>query len=591
MPTKDRNVIAQRMSVFFKQPKFFPNTYDFLAFIFIITIFALIAVGVQSADQALAKYAPSAVTLEASNLPKYALYTTLRMFAAVLLSLLTTFVVATLAAKSKRAEMLIVPLVDILQSVPVLGFLAFTVAFFIGIFPGRAYGAELAAIFTVFTAQVWNMIFSMYQSLRTVPQDLKDVSGQFCLNSWQQYWRLEVPFAIPGLVWNTMLSMSTSWFFIVASEAISVGKIQLSLPGIGSWLGLAIQKKDLPAVGLAMLAMAIVILIYDQIVFKPIVAWSDKFNLGQTASQSAPKSWVYEIMRRTQLLSFILVPIRKLGYKILCLDFSVLINTTPVNLRSTPWLGKMLDAVWYLLLACMVVLAMRFLGNFLNDFFSISKLTVVIVLGLITLLRVCILVLLSSLLWVPIGVWIGFRPHMVAWVQPVAQFLAAFPANLLFPFFVAFIVYYDLDPDIWLSPLMILGTQWYIFFNVVAGVSVFPNDLREAADIYQLRSWVWWRRVIIPAVLPYYITGAVTAAGGAWNASIVAELVSWGSTTLEARGIGSYIAKATKYGDLHRVVLGVAVMCIMIVIINRFFWRKLYKYAAQVSGVNAEEIA
>lgn len=589
MPAKDPGQITQRLSVFLKQPKFFPNTYDFLAFIFILTVFALIAVGVENADQSISNYTASAVSLELSNLPKYALYTTMRMFAAVLLSLLCTFLVATLAAKNRRAEMLIIPLIDILQSVPVLGFLAFTVAFFIGIFPGRAYGAELAAIFTVFSAQVWNMIFSLYQSLRTVPEDLKNVSEQFCLNAWQKYWRLEIPFAIPGLVWNTMLSMSSSWFFIVASEAISVGNIQLTLPGIGSWLGLAIQQKNLVAVGQAMLAMGIVILIYDQLIFRPIVAWSDKFNLGQTASQSAPSSWMYAIMRRTQLLSFILRPLRKLGYKILCWNLPRSTKAVQLNIHAKPIVNTIIDTTWYLALAFAVALAMLFLGRFLDNFLTISKLTVVIILALITLLRVFVLVLLSSLLWVPIGVWVGLRPNLVAWVQPVAQFLAAFPANILFPFFVAFIVYYHLDPDIWLSPLMILGTQWYIFFNVVAGVSVFPNDLREAAEIYQLRSWVWWRRVIIPAVLPYYITGAVTAAGGSWNASIVAELVSWGSTTVEAHGIGSYIAKATKYGDLHRVVLGVAVMCVIIVFINRFFWRKLYKYAAQISGINTEE--
>lgn len=585
------SAFTQRVSVLLKQPKFFPNTYDFLAFLFILSIFAAISVGVQEANQSLQDLRSTPIVLSVSNLPKYALFTTLRIFAAIILSLISTFVLATLAAKNRRMQMIIIPLVDIMQSVPILGFLAFTVSFFIGIFPGHAYGAELAAIFTVFTAQVWNMIFSLYQSLLTVPQDLKDVSGQFCLSPWQKFWRLEVPCAIPGLVWNTMLSISSSWFFIVASEAISVGNINIALPGIGSWLSLAIKNKDIAAVGWAILTMAIVIFVYDQLIFRPIVAWSDKFNMGQTASQDAPKSLVYEVLRRTRLLNIILRPLHRIGYKILTWHVSSVPYTSTVKINHLTFWYRLFDILWYGLLMLSICVCMFFLGKFLHPVLNIANITVVFILGFITFLRVFILVLISSFIWVPIGVWVGLRPQLTAFVQPAAQFLAAFPANILFPFFVIIIINYDLNPNIWLSPLMILGTQWYIFFNVMAGVSAIPNDLKEAAQVYHVRKFIWWRKIIIPAILPYYVTGAVTAAGGAWNASIVAEYVNWGKTTLVAQGIGSYIAKATKSGDLQHVVLGVATMCVFIIIVNKVFWRKFYQYAIKLNGVlekNAE---
>lgn len=585
------SAFTRRVSVLLKQPKFFPNTYDFLAFLFILSIFAAISVGVHEANQSLQDLRSTPISLSVINLPKYALFTTLRIFAAIILSLISTFLLATLAAKNRRMQMIIIPLVDIMQSVPILGFLAFSVSFFIGIFPGHAYGAELAAIFTVFTAQVWNMIFSLYQSLLTVPQDLKDVSGQFCLGPWQKFWRLEVPCAIPGLVWNTMLSISSSWFFIVAAEAISVGNINIALPGIGSWLSLAIKNKDIAAVGSAILTMAIVIFVYDQLIFRPIVAWADKFNMGQTASQDAPKSLVYEVLRRTRLLNIILRPLRRIGYKILTWHVSSVPYTSTVKINHLTFWYRLFHILWYGILMLSICACMFFLGKFLHPVLSIANITVIFILGIITFLRVFILVLISSFIWVPIGVWVGLRPQFTAFVQPAAQFLAAFPANILFPFFVIIIINYDLNPNTWLSPLMILGTQWYIFFNVMAGVSAIPNDLKEAAQAYHVRKFIWCRKIIIPAILPYYVTGAVTAAGGAWNASIVAEYINWGKTTLVAQGIGSYIAKATKSGDLQHVVLGVATMCVFIIIVNKMFWRKFYQYAIKLNGVlekNAE---
>jgi len=534
--------------------------------------------------QPLIKLEATPITLLPSNLPKYALYTTLRMFAAILLSLFCTFTLATLAAKSKRAEKVIIPALDILQSVPVLGFLTFTVTFFMGLFPGNQAGVEIAAIFAIFTAQAWNMIFSFYQSLRTVPKNLREASAQFCQNGWQRFWRLEVPFAIPGLVWNTMMSMSGSWFFVVASEAISVGNTKISLPGIGSWLSTAINDKNLTAVGLAVLTMAIVILLYDQFIFRPIVAWSDKFNMGQTASQKKPESWVYDIMNRANILGFIGRFFDVFSNMLLSIKWPYKHNQplSPVETYS----NKLIDSLWLALLWGLLIGSILFL----IDYFRAGGITIhtishVFILGSITLFRVLLLVIIASLIWVPIGVYVGLRPKLVALVQPIAQFLAAFPANILFPFIVITIVYYKLNPDIWLSPLIILGTQWYIFFNVIAGVCVFPNDLKEAATIYNVRSYVWWRKVILPGIFPYYVTGALTAAGGSWNASIIAEVVSWGQTKLEAHGLGAYIANATTTGNMHQVLLGVAMMSLFIIVLNHLIWRPMYLYAARLTGL------
>ncbi|MBV9433657.1 MAG: ABC transporter permease subunit, partial [Hyphomicrobiales bacterium] len=281
---------------------FFPNQYDLAAIALVLAALVLVVAGGRQMTAPMARLDTFPISLEPANLPAYALRTTLRMFAGVIASLIFTFVFATLAAKSRKAEIVIIPTLDILQSIPVLGFLTFTVTFFLGLFPSSQLGAELAVIFAIFTAQAWNMAFSFYQSLRSVPRDLEDVTSSFHMSGWQRFWRLEVPFATPGLVWNTMLSMSGAWFFIVASEAISVGDTTIKLPGIGAYLSLAIDQADVRAVLYAVVAMAIVILLYDQFIFRPIVAWADKFRVETTASQARPKSWVYDLARRTRLV-------------------------------------------------------------------------------------------------------------------------------------------------------------------------------------------------------------------------------------------------------------------------------------------------
>jgi len=518
----------------------------------------------------------TAMSLDPLGLPVYAARTTLRMFAALLASLLFTFTYATAAAKSRRAGLILIPILDILQSVPILGFLTFTVVFFMNLFPGRVMGLELAAIFAIFTSQAWNMAFSLYQSLKTIPGDLEEASNSFHLTGWQRFWRLEVPFAVPGLVWNTMMSMSGGWFFVTASEAISVGDNTWKLPGIGSYVALALEQKDIAAVGYAIVAMLLVIIAYDQLLFRPLVAWSAKFRFETTAGATATDPWMLKLIRRTRLLQFLGDSVAAAFRAVSGFPFSLGLRRRDGDARPP---SRFVDAIWVMALAVVLAFTAWEVVSFVAASLTWRDLGIAFLLGLCTLARVAVLMVVASLIWVPIGVWVGLRPVWARRVQPAAQFLAAFPANLLFPPFVVVIVYFHLNVDIWLTPLMVLGTQWYILFNVIAGATAFPGDLREVADNFRVGGWLWWRKVILPGIFPYYVTGAITASGGSWNASIVAEVATWGDTKLTAHGLGAYIAAATDAGDMARVVLGVAVMSAMVVAFNRLLWRPMYAYA------------
>src|SRR5260370_614687 len=449
----------------------FASRWDVLAFIVVIGLIAFLGETSRGLFAPLSQLEITPLSLSPSHLPEYAARTTFRMLAGLVLSLVFTLTYATWAAKSERAGKLLVPILDILQSVPIVGCVSVTMVFFMSLAPGRVLGAEFAAIFAIFTSQAWNMAFSFYQSLRTVPSELVEAARVFRLSAWMRFWRVEAPFGMPQLIWNMMMSMSGSWFFVVASEAISVGNTTVLLPGVGSYIALAIEQKSLAAA-----------------------------------------------------------------------------------------------ALWWI-------------GRFVIGELSPSDIGLAFALGLATLARIVILIAIASLIWVPIGVWVGTHPRATRVVQPIAQFLAAFPANLLFPIAVSAIVAFRLNPDIWLSPLMILGTQWYILFNVIAGAAAIPSELRDCCTNLQVNGWLWWRTTALPAVFPYYLTGAITASGGSWNASIVAEVASWGDQHLEAYGLGAYIARATQAGDFHRIVLGIAVMSLFVVIINRSLWRPLSWYA------------
>ncbi len=555
-----------------------PNHWDLIALALIFSGLVAIVRGVHGMAVPLPSPDVSPVDLAYDNLPYYALRTTLRMFAAIICSLIFTFLYATLAAKSRRAEIVLIPILDVLQSVPVLGFLSFTVTFFLGLFPGSVMGAEMAAIFAIFTSQAWNMAFSFYQSLRTVPRDLQEVAQSFHLSGWQKFWQLETPFAMPSLVWNMMMSMSGGWFFVVASEAITVGNTTIKLPGIGSYLSVAIDQRRLDAVLAAVVTMLIVILLYDQLLFRPVVAWASKFRVELTASQTVESSWVLRLFQRTNWLRMAMRPLSEWLGSIGGLRFSL------PRLPMADQLGKRgvsfgIDLVWFTLVGSLALYCawnvVQYVSTELSwpDFWEAAGLT------LITMLRVIVLMALATVFWVPISVWIGLRPRVAETVQPLAQFLAAFPVNVVFPIVVVLILRWSLDPDIWLSFLIIFGTQWYIVFNVIAGAAAFPNDLGEAAANFRISGWTWWKSVMLPGIFPFYFTGALTASGGSWNAAIVAEYVKWGDDKVQAHGIGAYIAQATEAGDFPKIVLGVAVMSVFVILFNRLFWRPLFQFA------------
>jgi NitT/TauT family transport system permease protein len=557
--------------------KILPNGWDLVAFIIVL---GMLAAFVWAGKQMAAPYQVGQalpLSLEPHQLPKYALFTVLRLFTAMAFSLLFTFTVGTLAAKSKRAASILIPCIDILQSVPVIGLLSITIVGFIALFHGSRLGPEAAAIFAVFTAQVWNITLSFYQSLRSVPAELKEAADMFHLSAWQRFWRLDVPFSMPGLLWNMMMSMSGSWIFLIASESISVNNQTIVLPGVGSYLSLAISQASMSGVIYTILTMLIVILLYDQLLFRPLLNWSKKFTFEQVGQEYVSRSWVTVLLQQTYILKYLGRFFGKLGDTIVNISFSKRIKKEVLAKKSSS--NKFIEIIWYSLITLMVAVSSWLLLHFILKHISSHELIHVLFLGFITALRIITIILIASIIWIPIGVYIGLNRRIAEWVQPIAQFLAAFPANVLFPVAVIFILKYQLNVNIWSTPLLLLGTQWYILFNVIAGTAALPEDLKEAASNFGVKGWQWWRRLILPGIFPHWITGTITAIGGGWNMTILTEVISWGATTLTATGLGAYIAKSTDAGDFPRVALGMATMSVFVLVMNHLVWRPLYNLA------------
>jgi len=564
-----------------------PNQWDALAFALVIGGVALIAhahKGMTIPFELATSELP--ISLDPRNLPEYAARTTMRMAIAMVLSIVFSLTYAALAAKSRMMERLLVPVLDILQSVPILSFLTITVTGFIALFPHNLLGLECASIFAVFTSQAWNITFSLYQSFRTVPLDLEEASRMFRASPWRKFWRLEVPFAMPQLVWNIMMSASGGWFFVVASEAITISDKQVTLPGIGSYIAAAIDARDVHAVIYALIAMLVIILAVDQLVMRPLLVWSDKFRPSDDPSEDTRESWFLNMLMRARFLHWAAEAFEALVEYTSCIlrgptDAEATIVHRPLANPLSRQTRLALDVLWNVLLVVLAGYCMWQVYQTVISAIDWPEIASVFVFGFYTALRVFFWMAIASLVWVPIGVLVGLRPSVAQAIQPIVQILAAFPANLLFPLAVILITRTHANPEIWLSPLMILGTQWYILFNVIGGMSTMPAELQFAARNFGAEGFMWWRRVALPYVLPAYVTGVVTASGGSWNASIVSEIVKWGDTTLTATGIGAYIAKASAAGDMSRVVLGSAVLCVFVTLINRLLWRRLYAWAEE----------
>jgi NitT/TauT family transport system permease protein len=515
------------------------------------------------------------ISLDPRNLPYYAARSTLRMFIALFCSTLFTFAYGYIAAHNRRAEKILIPLLDILQSVPVLGFLSITVTGFIALFPGSLLGLEAASIFAIFTSQVWNMTFSFYQSLRMVPHELDEAVTLYRLSGWQRFTKLEVPSAMIGLIWNAMMSFGGGWFFVAASEAISVLNQQYTLPGIGSYVAAAVKAQDLAALGWAFLAIAIVIFLTNQLFWQPLVAWADKFRMEQSAAAAAPNSWLFNLLTAARVPRLMGQAIRPLGEGM----GQILSRLTPLQspyktaAASSGWGDRAYGLVLLFVISVLLVSGIHFILTTVG-FVEVGK---AFLLGLLTLGRVLLLLVGASLIWTPIGVAIGFNPRLATLLQPAVQFLASFPANFIFPFATLCFIRFQISLDWGSILLMSLGSQWYILFNSIAGAQSIPTDLREMARDLNLRGWHLWRRLIIPGIFSAWVTGGITATGGAWNASIISEVVVWGQTTLAATGLGAYIASATAVGDWPRITLGIGMMSLFVVGFNRLFWRRLYQ--------------
>src|SRR6185437_10487899 len=439
-----------------------------------------------------------------------------------------------------------------------------------------------AAIFAIFTSQAWNMTFSLYQSFSAVPKDLHEASRMYHLSPWQSFWQLDVPFAMPNLIWNMMMSVSGGWFFVVASEAISVNGQDVKLPGIGSYIALAIEQRDLAGVGYAILAMLVLILIYDQLLFRPLLAWAQRFKVEAIGQDEIEPPWFLTMLQRARLFDLL----RSLFDAAASLASLASRRALPAGAvqrlpRTRFAEARWIDYVWSAALLVGTLYTLYEIALFVQTEVGLHEVLYVLLLGFITLIRVVVLIALAAVIWVPIGVWIGLRPRLARRVQPIVQFLAAFPANLFFPVAVAAILRFHLNVEVWVSPLMILGTQWYILFNVIAGTLALPTDYQFVASNLGVSRWLWWRRLVLPGIFPAFVTGAVTASGGSWNASIVSEIVRWGNDTLVATGIGAYIAQATDKGDFPRIALGICVLCLYVLLLNRLLWRRLYVLAEE----------
>jgi NitT/TauT family transport system permease protein len=540
-------------------------------------LYALVRLGSSMNASFIPKSATTKVSTDPADLPYYAARSLLRMFIALFFSVLFTFVYGTAAARLRRAEVVLIPALDILQSVPILGFLSITVTAFIALFPGSLLGLECAAIFAIFTSQAWNLTFSFYHSLVSQPRELDEAARLFRLTKWQRFWKLDVPQSMIGLVWNGMMSFGGGWFFLVAAESISVLNKKYALPGIGSYVAAASADGDLGLVLLAIVVMVVMVLGVNFFFWRPLVAWSERFRNETTESSERPRSIVYDALRSSSLP-------RALGRELHPVGRLLDRATRPFGLAEHPLHAdvrrRRVGDIVFAVVVGGVCLWGAYLGlRYIADTVGLGAVPHVLVLGCYTFLRVVVIVIIGSLIWVPIGVKIGMNPRIARSAQPLVQVLASFPANFIFPFVIAVFIATGIGLNIGGILLMAMGAQWYILFNTIAGASAIPSDLREAMDDFDVTGWQRWRRFILPAIFPYYVTGGITAAGGAWNAAIIAEVVTYNHQTLIASGLGAYIAQATTKGDFPEVLLGVAVMSLFVVLVNRLFWRRLYHLA------------
>jgi NitT/TauT family transport system permease protein len=514
-------------------------------------------------------------------LPLYALYSVVRIAIAYALSLVFALGYGYVAASSRRAEVVLVPLLDILQSIPVLSFLPGVMLAMVAIFPHKQLGVELGSILLIFTGQVWNIAFSFYSSLKTQPRELREAAIIYRFGYWQRFVELDLPFSTIGLVWNSMMSVAGGWFFLMACEMFVLGDRDFRLPGLGSFLQTAAGNGDTRAVIWGLAAMVGVIVLLDQLVWRPVIVWADKFKFEQVESASATPNTLLRLLGRA---SFVIR-----GYRMVVRPVADwLTRTFAVGARraaATFPVPKHHQARRALLvgLAAAVLVGLGFAvyhaAGELSDLRRADYLQLLRSAGL-TFLRVNAALLIGALWTIPVGVAIGSNPRLSRIAQPLAQLAASIPATALFPVILLFLLRLRGGLEIAAMTLMLLGTQWYILFNVIAGAMAIPTDLKEAARIFRFGRWDRWRYLILPAIFPYLITGMLTASGGAWNASIIAEYFHFQGKILSAPGLGSTISRASDSGRFDLLLAATLIMATVVVLINRLLWRRLYRLAS-----------
>ena len=557
------------------------SSEDLFLFIILATTISLYILGSHGMHQSYHQGESINISLSAYDLPYDTLRTTMRLFIGMIWSFAFAIVAGVLAAKNKHFERVILPFINFMESVPLVGFLTFSTAFFMSIYHGSLMGIEAAAIFGVFTGQAWNMALTLYQSLKTIPNELKEAADNFSLNAWQRFIQIELPFAIPGLLWNTMVSQSAAWFALVATEAIPMGSQTLYLPGIGSYIQIALDQANYLSIIYALIALILNIILLDQFVFRPLVRWSEKFKYERTNRLNHNTSWFYQLSIKSIFFPYILKKIalgfivtgfyiKKLG---ITLKLNIAYSKTKAFIQE---ISPFIVFAWYGFLAIILSYCGYFLWNYLPSF-NVAHMSYLM---LLTTLRVFAAMILSLIIFVPLGIYIGISPKRIRLFQPIIQIMAAVPPNIFYPLIAIFLIAFNQSLSWWAIVLTMMGTQWYILFNVIAGVSTMPEDIRDLMRNFSIKGFYAWRKVIIPSIFPFIVTGIISGAGGAWNADIMAEVVQWGNTTLHTTGLGAFVNIATASDDqTKQAALGCILMCLLVGLCIVFIWKPLYQLA------------
>src|SRR5580658_10341444 len=522
--------------------------------------------------------APMEIHLEPSALPRYAMFSVLRIAAAYVVSLAFTLVYGYIAAYNTRAEKFMVPLLDTLQSIPVLSFLPAVMVAMVGLFPTKQLGVELGSILLIFTGQVWNMTFSFYSSLKSIPPEMREVAEIYRWSWWQRFTQMELPYSIIGLVWNSMMSVAGGWFFLMACEMFTLGNRDLRLPGLGSYLQTAANAGDTWAIAWGLSVMIGIIVLIDQLIWRPVIAWTEKFKFEQVEAVETPHSFMLDLLKRSKVLPFLarisVIPAREY----LSLYFASRHAASYENPKSNT-IGKWIS--WTLSIVVLSGVAYEFMKMLvLLAGITRAELHGIFVGAGATFLRVVFTLALAGLWTIPVGVIVGLKPKLSAIAQPIAQIAASVPATALFPIILLVLIRFGGGLGIGAIVLLLLGTQWYILFNVIAGAMAIPTDLKEVCDVFHFRNFEKWRELLLPGIFPFLITGFVTASGGAWNASIIAEYFHFKGQTFSTVGLGAVISAATDAGNFRLLLAATVLMAVMVVTINRLLWRRLYTLAA-----------